>query len=142
MWNPLKKAEKVIVSLNPLRFAPGEKVVLINDPKQEVYTVENLARDKRGVPKISTGPMGQLSPSLSYFVRSDKWGGLTYFRSDSLEAKSQTAVERKVAEINQKIKERHSKIINHEYKIKEEEREIALLQKELTYWQKEPEHVV
>jgi hypothetical protein len=142
MWNPFKSAVETIVSMNPLRFSPGEKVVLINDPKQETYIVENLAKDKNGVPEISRGPMRQLPPSLSYLVRSEKWGGLSYFRSDSLEAKSQTAVERKIAELNQLIKDRKSNIVDLKYEIEEEEREIALLERELTYWQKEPEHVV
>ena len=142
MWNPFRKAVETIASLNPLRFSPGEKVVLINDPKQEAYIVESLNKDKSGVPVISRGPMGQLPPSLSYLVRSEKWGGLSYFRSDSLEAKSMTAVERKIAEINQEIKVRQSKIIDYKYEIDEELREISILQNELTHWQKEPEHVL
>jgi predicted mannosyl-3-phosphoglycerate phosphatase (HAD superfamily) len=142
MWNPFKKAVDTIACLNPLRFSPGEKVVLINDPKQETYIVEHLNTNKNGIPEISRGPMGQLPPSLSYLVRSEKWGGLSYFRSDSLEAKSMTAVERKIAEINQEIKEHKITIIDYEHEIKEEQRQIELLERELSYWQKEPEHVV
>ena len=142
MWNPFKAAKESIQSIDPLRFSPGEKVVIINDPKQEVYIVEELNKNKNGVPVISRGPMGQLPPSLSYLVRSEKWGGLSYFRSDSLEAKSMTAVERKITEMNQEIKERKTMIIDYEHKIKEEQRKIELLQQELTYWQKEPEHVL
>jgi hypothetical protein len=142
MWNPLKKAADTIASLNPLRFAPGEKVVLINDPKQEAYIIENLCTNKNGVPEISRGPMGQLPPSLSYLVRSEKWGGLSCFRSDSLEAKNQTAVERKISELNQKIKEHKSKVIDYKAEIDEEEYKIKLLEQELSYWKKESEHVV
>jgi hypothetical protein len=140
--NIFKKAVEKVNSLNPLRFAPGEKVVLINDPKQEVYIVEELVRDKSGVPTISRGPMRQFPPSLAYRVRSEKWGGISDFRSDSLESKSQTAVERKIAQFKQEIKDRQKKIIDHQYEIEEQEREISLLERELSHWEKQPEHTV
>lgn len=59
-------------------FVKGERVYLKRDPEKRVYKV--IRRDNR----ISRGPMGQFPPDWSYVVEDVKWGGFTYFRSDSL----------------------------------------------------------
>jgi len=136
MRNIFKAAKDTINFLNPFRFSPGEKVVLVNDPKQEVYIVEHLVKDESGMPKISRGPTRQFSPSMCYCVRSEKWGDICDFRSDSLEAKNIAIHERITALINQEIKNRSRKVIDYKHKIEEEEREITVLQHELTLWEK------
>jgi hypothetical protein len=128
--------------INPLFFRPGDKVTLINDPKQLVYIIEHMLVDKAGLPKISLGSMRQLPPSIAYRVRSETYGGINDFRADSLQLKSQTAVERKISSINQLIKEAEERFYDHKYLMQEEEVMINRLKRELSEWQKQPEHTI
>lgn len=128
--------------LNPFRFAPGDKVLLINDHKRETFVVEHLVFNDNALPLVSKGPMGQLVGSLVYRVRSEMTGHISDFRSDSLELKNQTAVEKKISKIKQKIKEKEQMVIDFRRIADGEEQNIVALKYELERWEKTPEHTV
>jgi hypothetical protein len=125
---------------NTILFIAGDKVTLINDPKQRVYVVEGLVRDSLGLPEISRGPMRQFSPAFVFRVRDELTNQITDFRSDSLQLKSQTAKERMISGLKQDIKERKEKINNLQSKIEEENYQIMILNGRLESWEKQPEH--
>lgn len=137
-----KRVKNVSIrNFNPL-YVAGDKVTLINDPKQQTYIVEKLVCDKNGLPEISRGPMRQLPASFVYRVVNEKWGGISDFRSDSLQLKSQTAVERKISDLKQSIKvkeERYYDLLDKAQKIKNR---LEILKTELKQWETQPEHVV
>lgn len=129
--------QRLLGKIPVIGFNAGDHVLLIDDPRQRVYVVEELDVDEHGIPNVSRGPIGQLPPSISYLVRDKNSGDLHYFRADSIMHKSMSPVAKKIAKIEQQIKEAQEMVYDHEHKAKEQQEKIEILKRELNAWTRE-----